>query len=74
MYPNDIIARQRGFKWQPGKNVITGLDQTIHAKVEGEVFFRLDTVRRVPFYFIDVIPKKLPNRKYGSPSPYNYHP
>jgi len=31
--PNDIIARQRGFKWKTGKNVIIGKDQTIHSKV-----------------------------------------
>jgi large subunit ribosomal protein L27 len=29
--PNDIIARQRGFKWKPGKNVIVGKDHTIHS-------------------------------------------
>jgi len=29
--PNDIIARQRGFKWKSGNNVIVGKDQTIHA-------------------------------------------
>lgn len=29
--PNDIIARQRGFKWKSGHNVIVGKDQTIHA-------------------------------------------
>ena len=41
VYPNDIIARQRGFKWKSGKNVIVGVDQTIHAKVEGIVKFRI---------------------------------
>jgi hypothetical protein len=40
VYPNDIIARQRGFKWKSGDNVIVGLDQTIHARVEGVVSFR----------------------------------
>lgn len=29
----DIIARQRGFKWKSGENVIVGKDHTIHAKV-----------------------------------------
>jgi large subunit ribosomal protein L27 len=38
--PGDIIARQRGFKWKTGNNVIIGHDQTIHAKVEGIVTFR----------------------------------
>jgi ribosomal protein L27 len=54
--------------------VIIGLDQTIHAKVEGIVSFRESRERKVPFYYIDVIPKELPNRKHGSPAPYNYHP
>ena len=74
VYPNDIIARQRGFKWKSGKNVIVGLDQTIHAKVEGIVKFRLSNERKIPFYYIDVEPKTLHNRKYGAPTPYNYHP
>jgi ribosomal protein L27 len=52
--PNDIIARQRGFKWKPGKNVIVGKDQTIHAECEGIVRFRKSIYRKVPFYFIDV--------------------
>ena len=56
MFPNDIIARQRGFKWKSGNNVIVGKDQTIHAKVQGKVFFRICNDRKVPYYFIDVIP------------------
>jgi hypothetical protein len=28
----------------------------------------------VPFFYIDVIPKELPNRRYGAPAPYLYHP
>lgn len=74
VYPNDIIARQRGFKWKSGKNVIVGLDQTIHARVEGIVKFRISHERKVPFYYVDVEPKVLPNRKHGAPLPYNYHP
>jgi ribosomal protein L27 len=57
VYPNDIIARQRGFKWKSGDNVIVGLDQTIHSKVEGIVSFRLSKERKIPFYYIDVIPQ-----------------
>jgi ribosomal protein L27 len=74
VYPNDIIARQRGFKWKSGKNVIVGIDQTIHAKVEGIVKFRISHERKIPFYYVDVLPKALPNRKHGAPAPYNYHP
>jgi large subunit ribosomal protein L27 len=35
----DIIVRQRGFKWQPGENVLVGKDDTIYAKVSGVVKF-----------------------------------
>lgn len=72
--PNDIIARQRGFKWQTGKNVIIGKDQTIHAKVEGIVSFRDGLDRKVPYKIIDVIPQKNPNRTIKHPPPYLYHP
>jgi large subunit ribosomal protein L27 len=74
VYPNDIIARQRGFKWKTGKNVIIGLDQTIHARVEGIVKFRISHERKVAFYYVDVEPTALPNRKHAPPLPYNYHP
>ena len=31
---NDIIARQRGFKWGKGDLVHSGKDHTLHASVE----------------------------------------
>lgn len=34
VFPNDIIIRQRGFKWKPGKNIIIGKDHTFHSKIE----------------------------------------
>ena len=34
VYPNDILVRQRGLKFHPGKNVTVGKDQTLHSKVE----------------------------------------
>ena len=37
--PGNIILRQRGTKWRPGKNVGIGKDHTIFALVEGNVFF-----------------------------------
>ena len=40
--PGNIIIRQRGTKWKPGKNVFMGKDYTIHAKVEGNVYFDQD--------------------------------
>ena len=38
VFPNDIVIRQRGFKWRPGKNTISGLDHTIHSRVEVRKF------------------------------------
>ena len=35
----NIIARQRGTKWQPGRNVGLGKDFTIFALVDGQVRF-----------------------------------
>ena len=37
--PGNIIARQRGTKWHPGKNVGIGRDFTIYTLVEGHVYF-----------------------------------
>lgn len=72
--PNDIIARQRGFNWKSGNNVIVGKDQTIHAACEGVVKFRDGLYRRYPYSIIDVEPAANPNRKFKHPAPYNYHP
>ena len=38
----NIIIRQRGTKWHPGNNVYMGKDYTIHARVEGNVYFDKD--------------------------------
>ncbi|MCH9653033.1 MAG: 50S ribosomal protein L27 [Planctomycetes bacterium] len=35
----NIIARQCGTKWHPGKNVGMGKDYTIYSLVEGKVYF-----------------------------------
>ena len=35
----NIIVRQRGTKWKPGKNVGLGKDHTIYALMDGEVLF-----------------------------------
>lgn len=37
--PGNIIIRQRGTKWKPGKNVGIGKDHTIFSLKEGNVFF-----------------------------------
>jgi len=31
--PGNIIVRQRGTKWQPGKNVVLGRDHTIFSLI-----------------------------------------
>ena len=35
-----ILARQRGTKWTPGKNVARGKDDTLFSLVDGIVSFR----------------------------------
>jgi large subunit ribosomal protein L27 len=37
--PGNIIVRQRGTQWHPGKNVGCGTDHTLFALVEGKVHF-----------------------------------
>jgi len=37
--PGNIIIRQRGTKWRPGKNVGLGKDHTIFALQPGNVYF-----------------------------------
>ena len=39
--PGNIILRQRGTKWLPGRNVGLGRDYTIFALIEGRVKFDL---------------------------------
>ena len=51
--PGNIIVRQRGTEFHPGKNVGMGKDHTLFAKVDGKVEFR----------------KKRDNRQYVSVMP-----
>ena len=41
--PGNIILRQRGTKWHPGKNVGRGSDDTLFALTDGVVSFRRST-------------------------------
>jgi large subunit ribosomal protein L27 len=50
--PGNILVRQRGTKWHPGKNVGLGRDYTIYAMVEGRVEFK----ERDGRVFISVVP------------------
>ncbi len=60
---NEIVARQRGFKWHPGDHMHSGKDHTIHSSVEVKlicknIFYRVFLVgvkililkRREPSY------------------------
>jgi len=49
----NIIARQRGTKWHPGKNVGIGRDHTLFALIEGKLEFRAKAKGRV---FVSVLP------------------
>jgi large subunit ribosomal protein L27 len=41
----NVLVRQRGTKWHPGKNVKIGSDDTIYAVTEGVVKFTRKKVR-----------------------------
>jgi large subunit ribosomal protein L27 len=49
----NILARQRGTKWHPGKNVGLGRDHTLFALIDGRVAFRTKAKGRV---FVSVLP------------------
>jgi large subunit ribosomal protein L27 len=49
----NIIARQRGTKWHPGRNVGMGKDHSLFALVAGRVEFRTKAKGRV---FVSVQP------------------
>jgi large subunit ribosomal protein L27 len=49
----NIIARQRGTKWHPGRNVGIGRDHTLFALIDGRVAFQSKTKGRV---FVSVLP------------------
>ena len=51
--PGNILARQRGTQWHPGKNVGIGTDHTLFAKIDGHIEFRAKAKGRV---FISVLP------------------
>ncbi len=47
-----ILARQRGTKWHPAKNVRRGTDDTLYTVVDGIVSFR-----KAKRTFISVLPR-----------------
>lgn len=50
----NILIRQRGTKWHPGKNVGLGKDHTIFALKDGNVSFKTGARGRV---YVSVMPK-----------------
>lgn len=50
----NILVRQRGTKWHPGKNVGLGRDYTIFALLDGNVSFKTSSKGRV---YVSVDPK-----------------
>ena len=62
--PGNILIRQRGTKWHPGKNVGMGRDYTIYAMIEGRVKFH----ERGERTFISVEPRS------SRPSPWPRRP
>jgi large subunit ribosomal protein L27 len=51
--PGNIIARQRGTTWHPGRNVGMGKDHTLFALVDGKVQFATKEKGRK---FVSVLP------------------
>jgi large subunit ribosomal protein L27 len=53
----NIIIRQKGTKWHPGKNVGMGKDYTIFSLIEGKVQFeRYDKTRqKVSVYPLEIV-------------------
>ena len=49
----NILVRQRGTKFHPGKNVGMGRDHTLFAYIDGRVKFRPTNTGRT---FVDVLP------------------
>jgi large subunit ribosomal protein L27 len=49
----NIIARQRGTKWHPGRNVGLGKDHTLFALIDGKVEFQAKSKGRI---FVSVHP------------------
>mmetsp|Transcript_26654 Transcript_26654/g.47960 ORF Transcript_26654/g.47960 Transcript_26654/m.47960 type:complete len:160 (-) Transcript_26654:2323-2802(-) len=68
---NEILVRQRGFKWRPGYNVFVGKDHTIHSAVTGIVEHKYNPqLRRT---IVSVVPYEVP-KKPSVPFVFNYHP
>jgi large subunit ribosomal protein L27 len=54
----NIIVKQRGTVYHPGKNTYLSKDYSIHAKSDGKVAFRRMSGAKRGKYFVDVIQSK----------------
>ncbi len=64
----NIIVRQRGTKFHPGKNVKRGEDDTLFSLVDGQVEFQTRKVKDftgkvVSRTFVNVVPKETKKKK-----------
>ena len=51
--PGNILVRQRGTKWHPGRNVGIGKDHTLFALIDGRVDYRTKAKGRT---YVSVVP------------------
>lgn len=65
-YAGNIIIRQRGTKFHPGKNVYLGKDFSVHAKVDGIVKFNKGKFNRT---FVNIIPLDAPEETVATIPP-----
>ncbi|CAL4043227.1 50S ribosomal protein L27 [Buchnera aphidicola (Tetraneura ulmi)] len=56
VFPGNIILKQRGTKFHPGKNVGCGKDHTIFSKLEGYVKFSKKGINNKTY--VEIIEKK----------------
>ena len=54
----NIILKQRGSVYHPGKNTYMSKDYSIHAKTDGKVSFRRMSGFKRGKYFVDVLESK----------------
>lgn len=74
VFKNDILVRQRGFKYKPGENVHWGKDHTLHASKEGIVKFTTDPWWNNKRTRVHVIEREIKNKHIKPPQPFMYHP
>lgn len=78
VFPNDVLVRQKGFKFKPGINTRVGKDFTIHSMVEGRVKFTKEyeimrkEKRRITT--IHVLPEITPKKSTLTTNLFCYHP